>query len=147
MPNKLLTINAAAKLLGVTQNTIRNWEASGKIDSIRTYGGHRRFVEADILAAKNVKYKHSKTQASQGVQGETLKGAERAPEGGSHPNGISAFDYNSSFHSVVGEQQAQNFIKASPLTQRQTPSLRGNFIQGLALKGADRRAPLGKARP
>jgi len=43
MAKELLTINQAAKRLGVAKKTIRRWETSGKITSKRTAGGHRRF--------------------------------------------------------------------------------------------------------
>ena len=43
MMNELLTINHAAKRLGVSKKTIRRWEQQGKITSKRTAGGHRRF--------------------------------------------------------------------------------------------------------
>jgi excisionase family DNA binding protein len=43
MKKEFLTINQAAKRLGVAKKTIRRWEADGKITSERTAGGHRRF--------------------------------------------------------------------------------------------------------
>ena len=47
--NTLITIREAADLLGVSIKTIRRWEQQGKIASIRTVGGHRRFRRGDIL--------------------------------------------------------------------------------------------------
>ncbi len=38
-----VSINQAAKALGVTIETLRRWEADGKIQSERTPGGHRRY--------------------------------------------------------------------------------------------------------
>lgn len=38
-----LTIKEAAKELGVAQETLRRWEAEGKIIAERTKGGHRRY--------------------------------------------------------------------------------------------------------
>jgi len=49
---RLLKIDEAAALLGVTTQTIRNWDNSGKLKAIRTDGGHRRFKEADINAIR-----------------------------------------------------------------------------------------------
>lgn len=46
--NKLLTIEEAAKQLGVSTITLRRWEKAGKITATRTQGGHRRYVLADI---------------------------------------------------------------------------------------------------
>jgi excisionase family DNA binding protein len=39
-----------ATLLGVALNTVRAWADSGELTHRRTAGGHRRFVEADVLA-------------------------------------------------------------------------------------------------
>ena len=44
-----LSIKEAAVLLGVTPTTLRNWEKEGKISSLRTTGGHRRYQVADLL--------------------------------------------------------------------------------------------------
>jgi len=41
--SKQLTIQEAAKELGVSVKTIRRWEKAGRITSKRTAGGHRRF--------------------------------------------------------------------------------------------------------
>lgn len=50
----LLTVSEAAKRLGVTTKTLRNWEADGAVEAIRTPGGHRRYEESflDLLAGK-----------------------------------------------------------------------------------------------
>lgn len=45
-----LTIDAACKLLGVDQSTLRRWSDSGKIPVFRTPGGHRRYNEDDLRA-------------------------------------------------------------------------------------------------
>jgi DNA-binding transcriptional MerR regulator len=37
-------------MAGVTVATVRNWEKAGKIGSIRTPGGQRRFEIADVRA-------------------------------------------------------------------------------------------------
>ena len=47
--NTLITIREASDLLGVSIKTLRRWEQQGKISSIRTVGGHRRFRRADVL--------------------------------------------------------------------------------------------------
>lgn len=44
----LATIAQAAKILGVSTKTLRRWENAGKIESIKTFGGHRRFRLEDI---------------------------------------------------------------------------------------------------
>ncbi len=43
-----LTIGEAARILGVSVETLRRWDADGKIDAVRTPGGQRRFVRADV---------------------------------------------------------------------------------------------------
>jgi putative resolvase len=47
--NNLITIREASDLLGVSIKTLRRWEKQGKISSIRTPGGHRRFRRQDLL--------------------------------------------------------------------------------------------------
>lgn len=42
------SIGKTAELLGVTIQTVRNWEEQGKIKSIRSAGNHRRFSEDEI---------------------------------------------------------------------------------------------------
>ena len=41
-------ISEAARMLGVSVDTLRRWEAAGKIEVERTPGGHRRY-EVDQL--------------------------------------------------------------------------------------------------
>ncbi len=45
-----LSIDAACKMLGVDQSTLRRWSDTGKIPVFRTPGGHRRYAEDDIRA-------------------------------------------------------------------------------------------------
>lgn len=47
---RLLTINAACKLVGVDQSTLRRWSNAGKVPVYRTPGGHRRYHEDDLRA-------------------------------------------------------------------------------------------------
>jgi putative resolvase len=46
--SELFQVSVVAKLLGVSPSTIRNWDREGKIESIRTLGGHRRFPMSEI---------------------------------------------------------------------------------------------------
>lgn len=48
MENELIKIGDAAKLFGVTPRTLRRWEKTGKIKSIRTLGKHRRYKVSEI---------------------------------------------------------------------------------------------------
>jgi excisionase family DNA binding protein len=45
----MVSIKEAAILLGVTTTTVRTWEKEGKITSVRTEGGHRRYHIATLL--------------------------------------------------------------------------------------------------
>ena len=45
---EFVSVGDAARLLGVSVATVRNWEKAGKIAAIRTPGGQRRFAGADI---------------------------------------------------------------------------------------------------
>lgn len=48
--NRWLSIDAACRLLGVDQSTLRRWSDQGKIPVFRTPGGHRRYSEEDLQA-------------------------------------------------------------------------------------------------
>lgn len=51
----LVPIGTAAAELGVSIETLRRWEAEGRVASIRTIGGHRRYrlEDLDALRAKH----------------------------------------------------------------------------------------------
>ena len=51
----MISINEASQLLGITPKTLRLWEKEGKITSVRTQGGHRRYLVADLLGSKQEK--------------------------------------------------------------------------------------------
>ena len=46
---QLLTPKEAAAMLRVEPQTVTRWARVGKLSSIRTLGGHRRFREAEVL--------------------------------------------------------------------------------------------------
>lgn len=46
--DNLISIAAASKKLGVSKDTLRNWDKNGKLKSIRTMGNHRRYKKEDI---------------------------------------------------------------------------------------------------
>ena len=48
MSESFFALKAAANMLGVHPVTLRRWAESGKIESVRTAGGHRRFSEEEI---------------------------------------------------------------------------------------------------
>jgi len=49
MSQKYLTPKEASKLVNVTIRTLYNWDAEGKVETIRTKGGHRRFLTSSLL--------------------------------------------------------------------------------------------------
>lgn len=46
----LLTPSEVAALFRVDPKTVTRWAKAGKIGSIRTLGGHRRFRESEVMA-------------------------------------------------------------------------------------------------
>lgn len=48
--DRWLSIDEAARLLGIGQSTLRRWSDAGIVPVYRTAGGHRRYREADLLA-------------------------------------------------------------------------------------------------
>lgn len=48
--DRLLTPGEVAALFRVDPKTVTRWAAEGRIGSIRTPGGHRRFREAEVRA-------------------------------------------------------------------------------------------------
>jgi excisionase family DNA binding protein len=51
--NRLLTPSEVAALFRVDPKTVTRWAQQGKLNSIRTLGGHRRYSEAEIQAFLN----------------------------------------------------------------------------------------------
>ena len=43
-----LTLGEASRILGVDPDTLRRWADNGKVDVLKTPGGHRRFLRASI---------------------------------------------------------------------------------------------------
>ena len=43
-----LALQEASRMLGVHPSTLRQWADAGKIHTVRTPGGHRRFAETDV---------------------------------------------------------------------------------------------------
>jgi excisionase family DNA binding protein len=50
-----ISIGKAANLLGVSKGTLRRWEKEGKIQSERTFKGHRRYEDSKISGFKRGK--------------------------------------------------------------------------------------------
>ncbi len=49
-PDRLLTPGEVASIFRVDPKTVTRWAAAGRLSSIRTPGGHRRFRESEVQA-------------------------------------------------------------------------------------------------
>ena len=47
-PERLLTPGEVAEMFRVDPKTVTRWATAGRIGSIRTPGGHRRFRESEV---------------------------------------------------------------------------------------------------
>lgn len=47
-PDALVRLGQAAEMLGVTPETLRRWEAEGRLTTIRSAGGQRRVAIAEV---------------------------------------------------------------------------------------------------
>jgi excisionase family DNA binding protein len=56
---KLLTPAEVGEMFRVDPKTVTRWAAAGKIGSIRTPGGHRRFKESEVRALLDGDYSES----------------------------------------------------------------------------------------
>jgi putative resolvase len=46
--DRLIQISEAAEILGIACATLRKWDTSGKLKSVKTEGGHRRYRLSDV---------------------------------------------------------------------------------------------------
>jgi len=46
---ELLSVSAAARMLGVSPSSLRAWAAAGRVPHVRTRGGHRRFRREELV--------------------------------------------------------------------------------------------------
>ncbi len=53
----LLTPREVAELFGVDPKTVTRWSKAGKLTSIRTLGGHRRFRKSEVDDLRNNYFK------------------------------------------------------------------------------------------
>lgn len=84
----MIGINEAAKILGITPKTIRIWEKEGKIKSIRTKGGHRRYNVSDLIGnKKSERFTIAYARVSTSEQIEDLKRQEIVLESYCSANG------------------------------------------------------------
>ncbi len=79
LPNQNLyvTVNGAAKLLGVSIDTVRRWDASGTIHSVRLDGKNRYFLKSELkVFAKNRPFSISEAAHQLSVSVSTLRRLE-----------------------------------------------------------------------
>jgi excisionase family DNA binding protein len=76
--DRLLTPGEVAALFRVDPKTVTRWAAAGRIGSIRTPGGHRRFRESEVRAL---------LEGEGLVEPEEGGGNPPPPHGPHHPNG------------------------------------------------------------
>jgi len=50
-----LSTREAAELLGVGTTSVKRWSDEGALNCIKTAGGHRRFLRADVLAFRSLR--------------------------------------------------------------------------------------------
>jgi excisionase family DNA binding protein len=74
--SRWLSIEAACKLLGVDQSTLRRWSDSGKIPVFRTPGGHRRYAEEDLKALVRGEPRQRRRMSRQVLTSMSLSGYE-----------------------------------------------------------------------
>lgn len=64
MRENIFSISKAARYLGVTPLTLRNWQKKGLIKSFRTPGGHRRFRKITLDKIKGINGTGSRLEES-----------------------------------------------------------------------------------
>ena len=47
-PGAMVSLSHAAEAIGVSPSTLRRWADAGRIESVRTHGGHRRFPVSEV---------------------------------------------------------------------------------------------------
>ena len=48
--DRLINPREVRRMFGVTPRTVTRWASTGKLNAIKTPGGHRRFRESDVRA-------------------------------------------------------------------------------------------------
>jgi len=60
--DRLLTPSEVARLFRVDPKTVTRWAAAGRISSIKTPGGHRRFHESEVRLLLGELFSQSNTE-------------------------------------------------------------------------------------
>ena len=64
----LISISEAASMLGVSIDTLRRWDKSGKLSSVKTKGGHRKYFRSQLEIFLNDLYKLAKNWVTKGTE-------------------------------------------------------------------------------
>ncbi len=62
---RLLTPAEVASMLRVDPKTVTRWALQGRLQSVRTPGGHRRYLETEVMAYVNGSTQTARAQARQ----------------------------------------------------------------------------------
>lgn len=112
-----LSIDAACKILGVDQSTLRRWSDSGKIPVFRTPGGHRRYSEDDLRSFMQGEQRPRRRMSRQLLTTMSLSGYERD------------YMHEASTHSWYHAYDASTLAELRPLG-RQMVDLTIRYISG-----------------
>lgn len=88
-PDRLLSPAEAAAVFAVDPKTVTRWAEAGRLHSVRTVGGHRRYLRSDVLALRDALLEHAAlTSTSTATHSlEPAPASWEPPEGGhDHPN-------------------------------------------------------------
>jgi excisionase family DNA binding protein len=86
MTQELMQVRAAARHLGVHENTVRRWEEAGLIRAIRLPSGVRRFRRDDIERIRTSMYEDAGFEpAARAAEADATHEAESSAPGGRGP--------------------------------------------------------------
>lgn len=64
---ELISISEAASVLGVSLDTLRRWDKNGKLSSVKTKGGHRKYYRSQMELFLNDLFKLAKDWVLRGI--------------------------------------------------------------------------------
>ena len=99
--SRILSIGEAAKRLGLEVDTVRKLESTGKIQAVRTNGGHRRFTEAEVD-----RYQKSRSGRRKSAQKRNPSTGEFAGREAAFADDPDEFDEDLSIEDVDAEELA-----------------------------------------
>ena len=148
----LITTRAAAALLGVGTTSIKRWSDDGTLRCIKTAGGHRRFIRADVAALLTSGLVEAADEEETVSAAELVRGrlpAMSEEQLDALPFGVVQLDdagcvlaYNAYEERFAGKRRADVlgrsfFTMVAPCTNNRL--LHGRFRQGIAAGALDLR--------